>query len=41
MNATIMERRATLFVGTPIKITGENIPAFITAFGKLGLTKWS
>lgn len=37
MNATIMERRATLFVGTPIKITGENIPAFITAFGKLGL----
>lgn len=32
-----MERRATLFVGNPIKITGENIPAFITTFGKLGL----
>lgn len=37
MNATIQERRATLFVGTPIKITGENIPAFITTFGQMGL----
>lgn len=37
MNATIMERRATLFVGSPIKITGENIPVFITTFGKMGL----
>lgn len=37
MNATIMERRATLFVGNLIKITGENIPAFISIFGDLGL----
>lgn len=37
MNATIIERRATLFVGNPIKITGENIPVFIEAFGKLKL----
>lgn len=37
MNATIIERRATLFVGRPIKITGENIPAFVSVFGQMGL----
>lgn len=37
MNATIIERRATLFVARQMLITGENIPAFIAAFSKLGL----
>lgn len=37
MNASILERRATLFVGTPIIISGENIPIFISTFGKMNL----
>lgn len=37
MNATIIERRATLFVARQMLITGENIPVFISAFSKLGL----
>lgn len=37
MNANILERRATLFVARQMSITGENIPVFITSFGKLGL----
>lgn len=37
MNANILERRATLFVARQMQITGDNIPVFITSFGKLGL----
>lgn len=37
MKATILERRATLFVGAPIKVTSDNIPIFITTFSKMGL----
>ena len=37
MKATILERRATLFVGAPIKVTSDNIPIFITTFSQMGL----
>lgn len=37
MNATITERRATLFVANQMLITGENIPVFIASFSKLNL----
>lgn len=37
MNANILERRATLFVARQMSITGDNIPVYITSFGKLGL----
>lgn len=37
MKATILERRATLFVGATIKVTSDNIPIFITTFSQMGL----
>lgn len=37
MKTTVLERRATCFVGNSIKITRENIPVFIKVFGQMGL----